>query len=274
MTSVKRARTGWFDAAFNGALVVVGSLNIVVIAVRSTSETPVVRADGASWLLIACLVVWLAPSVFYLRTWAASALNTTLWHRAPLAQFVGLLAAAAGFTAALIQLLALALIGVAHSGVAVTVDPAPGRVTVGQIYQDLLWQAVDAVPGLGLTSSLGWERPVPNPDWPLGVGGTISRLAMLGYVVYTVGFVLRHLDSVLFPRLGQLAEGRRGHRDRVRRTNWPNHHPLRASKHESGQSGHHPERLHAGSRPRHHGLPGRVGRSADRGRTTGDRSAR
>lgn len=194
-----------FDALFHLALVVIGALNVVALARQTGDHGPL--AEQGSWWVSLGVALWLVPSVFYLRTWAGAAKSSRLWMRAPLVQLVGILVAATGAVAALLRVLTAALGRVAAAGVAVTVDPEPGRATVGEVSSQLLWEALDAVPLLHLTGSLGWEPSVLDPDWPLGVAGVLARVAVAVLVVWTFLFLVRRMRVTLLPRPDLPTEG-------------------------------------------------------------------
>ena len=190
-------------------MVVVGLLNVVVVARHVGRQGAAAGGPVDSWVLPVLLALYSVPSVFYLRRWAISAVGTKLWARAPLVQLTGLLLTAVGMVAALIQLSGLVLVRLAHAGVEVSLVPEPHIVTVGQVYGDLLWQALDAVPVINLTGTLGWERPVTDPNWPLGAGGILMRVAVIVYVVATFVFLAPLFSSDLFPRLTGPRDARR-----------------------------------------------------------------
>lgn len=187
-----------FEALFHLALVATGALNVVGLARQTGDPGPL--AEQGSWWVSLGVALWLVPSVYYLRTWAGAATASRLWMRAPVVQLAGILVAATGAVAALLRVLTAALGRVAAAGIAVTVDPEPGRVTVGEVSSQLLWEALDSVPLLHLTGSLGWEPSVVDPDWPLGVAGVLARVAVAVFVVWTFVFLVRRMRLALLPR--------------------------------------------------------------------------
>ena len=71
--------------------------------------------------------------------------------------------------------LASCAVVIAAQGSAITNDPPPSEVTVGEVHQQMAWEVIDAVPVVDLPDTLGWERPIEDPAAPLGVLAVFAR---------------------------------------------------------------------------------------------------
>ena len=88
----------------------------------------------------------------------------------------------AGF---LLLLLGISLVIAARAGHTITITPRQAEVTEGEVFGSLVWQASSAVPVVDLPTSLGWENPVPDPAWPLGMVHVAVRAVFAGVLVST-----------------------------------------------------------------------------------------
>jgi hypothetical protein len=87
--------------------------------------------------------------------------------------------------------LGIGLTAVARAGHAVTTTPDTADVTEGQLFGSLVWQASRAVPVVELPASLGWENPIPDPAWPLGLAHVAVRALFAGVLLSTVVLLWR-----------------------------------------------------------------------------------
>ncbi len=71
--------------------------------------------------------------------------------------------------------LASCAVVIAARGPAISNDPTPGEVTVGEVHQHLAWELIDALPVVDVPDTLGWERPIDDPAAPLGVLAVFAR---------------------------------------------------------------------------------------------------
>jgi hypothetical protein len=55
----------------------------------------------------------------------------------------------------------------------------------------LVWQVARAVPILDMPGSLGWEHPVRDPAWPLGVAQLVVRGVFAGAIAGAVAALWR-----------------------------------------------------------------------------------
>ena len=56
-----------------------------------------------------------------------------------------------------------------RAGHTTTISPARSEVTAGELFGALMWQVADAVPLMEFPTSVGWENPIPDPAWPVGL---------------------------------------------------------------------------------------------------------
>lgn len=87
--------------------------------------------------------------------------------------------------------LASCAVVLATHGLAITADPAPTDLRVGDVHQHLAWEVIDALPVLDLPDTLGWERPIEDPSAPLGVLAVVARGVFLLVVVRLVVALVR-----------------------------------------------------------------------------------
>lgn len=191
-----------FDAVFHLFFLGVALVNVWLLCIRTQRTELLGEARAETGWSLLLLAVWLVPSVFYLRTWAGEATGTRLWLRAPLVQFAGILMAAVGAVAALLRLLGGILVLLAQRGIGVSITPATGDVTVGMLHSQLAWETFDALPLLAVTRTIGWEQPVPDPDWLLGFAGILGRVAVSVFVLWTFAYLVKRLQIALLPRPG------------------------------------------------------------------------
>ena len=90
LLGVEQRRGLLFDSAFHVVFVGVALTNLYVFYLDTQLSEPVVRARTESWWSLVLVALWLLPSVFYVRTWASAATDTTLWKRYPVVQFIGI----------------------------------------------------------------------------------------------------------------------------------------------------------------------------------------
>lgn len=197
--SVRRG-SGWGEAVFHVVFVAVGVANAYTLSARAQSNESVAQAGTASWFWLLLVCLWLVPSVFYLRIWAGDAIRTTLWARAPVVQFLGILLAALGALATLLLALGAVLVLMGQRGVEIALDPDIDHLTIAMVYSQLVWEASDALPLLGVTGALGWERPITDPGWPVGLAGIMGRAAVFVFVLWTFAYLVKHFRVALLPR--------------------------------------------------------------------------
>jgi hypothetical protein len=87
--------------------------------------------------------------------------------------------------------LASCAVVIAAQGSAITNDPPPREVTVGEVHQHLAWEVIDALPVVDLPDTLGWERPIEDPAAPLGVLAVVARGVFLLVVLKLVVALVR-----------------------------------------------------------------------------------
>ena len=58
-------------------------------------------------------------------------------------------------------------------------------------YEELAWEAADTVPVLNLPDTLGWERPIADPDLPLGLASAFVRVVMVLFVIGSIAALIK-----------------------------------------------------------------------------------
>ena len=48
--------------------------------------------------------------------------------------------------------------------------------------------------------ALGWQRPITDPDWAIGVAGIMARVAVSVWVLWSFAFLIQRFRVALLPR--------------------------------------------------------------------------
>jgi hypothetical protein len=157
------------------------------ISIRMRSDLPLVDASASGLdVLVGLLSIGvLARAVRDARRVSAGSESFAPNRVGPIVVF---LVQGAGF---LLLALGISLVIAARAGHTITITPGPAEVTEGELFGSLVWQASRAVPVVELPTSLGWENPVPDPAWPLGLAHLAIRAVFAGVLVSTAVLLWR-----------------------------------------------------------------------------------
>jgi hypothetical protein len=85
------------------------------------------------------------------------------------------------------------ILNLAAGGTSVTLDPSETSVLISDIYEQLTWDVADAVPLIKLPETMGWERPIKDPDLPLGIASLVVRTLVVLITLATIRSLFRHV---------------------------------------------------------------------------------
>ena len=185
----RRMKVAWFVlcGGFMGGLVV------FAIAARSNDETPL---DEVA-VNVPDTVVFAVGAVTSLVVFRGLAARTSTrdgeprdWDHIVLTAYYGLV----GGAASILSVSGILLLLVAQD-VTITIDPSQATATVGDVYATLTWEALSTIPLLDVPATLGWEKPIVDPDAPFGVGVVVLKLAFLLVVIASAAKVVRLLRT-------------------------------------------------------------------------------
>lgn len=175
---------------FGGFMV---GLMFVAIAARANDETPL---DEVS-VNVPDTIVFVIGAVTSLVVFRGLAERTGSrdggrrdWDHVVMTAYYG----CAGGAAAILSVSGVLLL-LAAQDVTITVDPSQASATVGDVYATLTWEATSTIPLLDVPATLGWEKPVADPDAPFGVGVLVLKLAFLLVVIASATKVVRLLRT-------------------------------------------------------------------------------
>lgn len=179
--------TGWASLVWMGfAIFWFGGL-AWAISIRMRSDSPLAEASTSGLYLIVGL-----PSIVFLVRAVRDARRVSTVREAFAASRVGpivvFLVQSAGF---LLLALGTSLVIAARAGHTITITPDQAEVTEGELFSSLVWQASRAVPVVELPTSLGWENPVPDPAWPLGLVHLVIKAVFAGVLLSTAVLLWR-----------------------------------------------------------------------------------
>jgi hypothetical protein len=181
------ANTAWGSLVWIGfAILWFGGLGWA-IGIRMRSDSPLAEASTSGVHLIIGL-----PAIVFLVRAVRDARRVSTGREAFAASRVGpivvFLVQSAGF---LLLALGTSLVMAARAGHTITINPDQAEVTEGEIFSSLVWQASRAVPVVELPTSLGWENPVPDPAWPLGLVHLAIKAVFAGVLLSTAVLLWR-----------------------------------------------------------------------------------
>jgi hypothetical protein len=151
------------------------------MTIRMRSDSPLAEAStsGLDLLLGLLSVVFLVLAVRDARRVSSGREAFAASRVGPIVVF--LVQSAAFLLVALGTILVIA----ARAGHTITFTPDQAEMTEGQLFSSLVWQASRAVPIVELPTSLGWENPIPDPAWPLGLVHLAIRAVFSGVLLST-----------------------------------------------------------------------------------------
>jgi len=188
----------WGALVWMGFAIVWFGIVAWAISIRMRSDLPLVEASASPLDLIVGLlsIGFLVGAVRDARRIAAG--NEAFAGRR-VGPIVVFLVQGAGF---LLLALGISLVIAARAGHRITVIPDQDAVTEGELFGSLVWQASRAVPVVELPTSLGWENPVPDPAWPLGLVHLAIRAVFAGVLVSTAVLLWRAWRKRSMPARG------------------------------------------------------------------------
>jgi hypothetical protein len=112
------------------------------------------------------------------------------------------------FSATSILLYALAQLaaGMARNGTEISVHPAQSELHMGDLYQKFVFESLEAVPGLDIPKTLGWEDPISDPAWPLGLMLVMAKVVVLVLFISTVFALLKAAPKMRWGRKPRQAQ--------------------------------------------------------------------
>jgi hypothetical protein len=169
------------------AFLLIGPLGVIVGA---ADETPL-NAGAAPWSEIAFVgvIAVLFATVCYLSARALTKESDKTLSVLTATAFALFIASSACY---FIALAGQILVRLAADGHLIVFTPTQSSVTVGTVYRQLLWHAVDTVPVLNIPNSLSWERPIRDPAPLLGIASVMLRLIMVLIVIASAKTIIQH----------------------------------------------------------------------------------